>query len=264
MSTGADTPPASQGEPMAAEAQHLEVVAKSTKRRHSGIADVEEASNVSEDATDAATPKPSPNKRRRKDSGLVAADEAARQSTHEDVVEADKKRKPVSKAALEAAKQKEKEEKKLMLAAAKKLRQEERAALKAVRDAKKKVEEVERKKRKEQRAQKKAWKKAWEDYLEEHNVDGETVDWTEGEEPECITQTDAGKVYGLKPSELGCLRHHPKVNFKYGNTTKLFNEEEVRRLAFRKVAMLVGVKGGETAEEEDELISQGRKLWEER
>ncbi|KAJ4357315.1 uncharacterized protein N0V89_001890 [Didymosphaeria variabile] len=262
MSTKADTLPASQGEPITASASPVEALPKGTKRKRSRTADVSKSSNVSEGAPGPAPPKPSPNKRRRKDSPLAAADEAIHQSQPEDEIETQKKRKQAEKAALRASKAQEKASKKLLEAAEKKRKREERAALKAIREERKKAEEAEKKIKREQRAQKKTWKKDWEAFVEAHDVHGETVDWAEDEEKEGITQTDAGKVYGLKASELVCLKHHPRFNFKFGNTTKLFDEEEVRRMAWRKVAMLAGVQGGGTAEEEDALIAKGKKMWE--
>ena len=43
------------------------------------------------------------------------------------------------------------------------------------------------------------------------------------------------------------------------NTTKLFDENEVGPLAFRKYAMLAGLSGLT----EHEMLAQGKKLWEE-
>ena len=92
-------------------------------------------------------------------------------------------------------------------------------------------------------------------------VNGATINWPEDEEPETITQSDAGTLYSLKPNELTCLPHHPRINLKYGNTTKLFDEAEVKRLAFRKYAMLAGEASGKTAAEEDAMIVRGKQLW---
>jgi hypothetical protein len=57
---------------------------------------------------------------------------------------------------------------------------------------------------------------------------------------------------------LAVLPYFPKPNPKYGNTTKLFKESEVKSLAYRKHAVIAGV------EEDDEgaLLEKGRELFE--
>jgi flagellar biosynthesis GTPase FlhF len=266
MSSGNSSPPSSQDD-VTADAQHLKAPPKGTKRRRSGKADAEEGS----EADGVATPGASPNKRQKKTSTSAAEGAAAEEAKAlkeqqkkdaAEAAEAEKLRKQEEKAALKAAKEKEREEKKARDAAEKKRKQEERAALKAAKDKeraeKKKVEDEAKKKKQDEKDQKKRWKQEWESYCAAHDVNGATLDWPEGTEPESITQTDAGKLYCLKPNEMGCLRHHPKVNFKYGNTTKLFDEDEVRALAFRKYAMLAGVTGSEKV-----MVTKGEALWEE-
>ncbi|KAF2643254.1 hypothetical protein P280DRAFT_467312 [Massarina eburnea CBS 473.64] len=106
------------------------------------------------------------------------------------------------------------------------------------------------------KAEKKLWKQAWDDYWQQNDVLGEKF----SAEPEkSINQTDAGTIYRLTPRELGCLPHFPDYNRLYKNTRKLFDEEEVKRLAFRKYAMLVGITG----RDEEIMLSRGQELWEE-
>jgi hypothetical protein len=57
---------------------------------------------------------------------------------------------------------------------------------------------------------------------------------------------------------LVVLNFFPKPNPKYGNTTKLFNEDEVKELAYRKTAVLAGVEG-----KDEEVLEKGKKLFEE-
>jgi hypothetical protein len=110
---------------------------------------------------------------------------------------------------------------------------------------------------KSNKAAEKQSKKAWEDWLEAHDVEGELLD----EEPareESITQTDSLKKYGLKKEDLGSLKHFEKKNPLYNNTIKLFLEEEVKTLGFRKAGML----SGEAQDEDDEqIIKRGEKIW---
>jgi hypothetical protein len=104
------------------------------------------------------------------------------------------------------------------------------------------------------KAAKKQHKSAWEDWLKAHDVDGELLD----EEPsrdKSITQTDSLKKYGLKKEELGSLKHFEKRNPIHNNTMKLYLEEEVRVLGFRKAGMLDG------AEDEAEVLKRGEGIW---
>jgi hypothetical protein len=54
------------------------------------------------------------------------------------------------------------------------------------------------------------------------------------------------------------LNFFPKPNPKYGNTTKLFDEDEVKELAYRKTAVLAGVEG-----DDEVVLDKGKKLFEE-
>jgi hypothetical protein len=59
---------------------------------------------------------------------------------------------------------------------------------------------------------------------------------------------------------LVVLKYFPKPNPKYGNTTKLFDEEQVKDLCWRKTAILAGVEqigGNEVA-----LLEKGKTLFE--
>lgn len=80
---------------------------------------------------------------------------------------------------------------------------------------------------------------------------------TEPEREESITQTDSQKKYGLKPGELGSLLHFEKQNLIYGNTMKIFLEDDVKKLAFRKYGMLAGIT------DEPQILVRGKELWKE-
>ncbi|KAF2438798.1 hypothetical protein P171DRAFT_156680 [Karstenula rhodostoma CBS 690.94] len=242
-----------------ADVQHFEEPPKGTKRQRPGQG-VGEPSDASENATGVATPESSHNKRRRKDSASAAdaavekADRVDEKEKKKSEDEAKKLREQEEKAAVKAAKEKEKEEKKARDAAEK----ERKAAVKAAKDKerhqKKRAQDETKKKAQEEKAQKKRWAQQWKDYCTTHNVNGAIL----GETPlESITQTDACQLYSLKPNEMACLPHHPRINFKYKNPTKLFDEDEVRSLAFRRYAMLAGVEGPESV-----MFAQGKKLWE--
>ncbi|KAF1830420.1 hypothetical protein BDW02DRAFT_559068 [Decorospora gaudefroyi] len=111
----------------------------------------------------------------------------------------------------------------------------------------------------EARASKAAHKKAWADWLASHDVEGELLE-VEPEKEESITQTDALKKYGLKKEELSSLLHFEKKNPLYGGTMKLFLEDDVKELGFRKLGMLAD---GEADEEEEEVLKRGQRIWEE-
>ncbi|KAI4670323.1 uncharacterized protein J4E79_000604 [Alternaria viburni] len=78
----------------------------------------------------------------------------------------------------------------------------------------------------------------------------------EPDKEESITQTDALKKYGLKKEELTSLLRYEKKNPLYGGTMKLFLEENVRELGFRKMGMLEGVEGGD-----EEILRRGEEIW---
>jgi hypothetical protein len=108
----------------------------------------------------------------------------------------------------------------------------------------------------QEKAAKQQHKAAWETWLDVHNVDGKLLD----EEPsrdKSITQTDSLKKYGLKKEELGSLKHFEKRNPIHNNTMKLFLEEEVKILGFRKAGMLDG------ATPEAEVLKRGERIWKE-
>ncbi|KAF1964862.1 hypothetical protein BU23DRAFT_575358 [Bimuria novae-zelandiae CBS 107.79] len=144
------------------------------------------------------------------------------------------------------ASRKEKEEEKRKQNRKRKEREEIAAKNKAIREAKSR-----------ETADKKRWKREWDDYVKENDVHGATLD----EEPvPKITQTDAGQLYTLKPNELACLPHFPKPNYYDAtNITKVFDESDVEKLAFRKYAMLSGM----AREPEKVMLARGKDLWEE-
>ena len=106
----------------------------------------------------------------------------------------------------------------------------------------------------EEKTQRAQHKKTWEDWQQDNDAGGKLLD-SEPAREESITQTDSQKKYGLKPSELGSLLHFEKSNPLYGNTMKLFLDEDVKKLAFRKY----GTLAGET--KESEILDKGEKLW---
>ncbi|KAF1949892.1 hypothetical protein CC80DRAFT_249741 [Byssothecium circinans] len=193
---------------------------------------------------------PSLSKKAKQDPAVVKAKERVEKLEKEkkDAQEELKTReKEAKKAAAGIEKQKKQEAaaaKKKKDSAAKEKRQAEVAVRKAVKQAEDAV-----------KAEKKQWKQNWNDYWQAHDVAGETFD---AEPEDSITQTDAGTIYRLTPKELGCLRHFPDYIQLYKKTRKLFDQEEVKPLAFRKYAMCAGV-----SDRDEILLSRGQELWEE-
>ncbi|RMZ72184.1 hypothetical protein GMOD_00007190 [Pyrenophora seminiperda CCB06] len=109
----------------------------------------------------------------------------------------------------------------------------------------------------EAKVAKQAAKKKWEAWLDEHNMRGQLLA-LEPDKDEAITQTDSLKRYGLKPAELVSLLHFEKKNPLYGGTMKLFVEQDVRALCFRKLAMLAGVEA-----EHNLILDKGEEMWKE-
>ncbi|EAT92482.1 hypothetical protein HBH56_139420 [Parastagonospora nodorum] len=111
----------------------------------------------------------------------------------------------------------------------------------------------------QEKASKAAHKQAWDAWLKDNALpeDDRLLD----EEPDkeiSITQTDAGKKYGLKKEELSVVKHFEKRNPNplYKNDIKLFVESEVKELGWRKLGMLVGEEG-------EDAVKKGREMWEE-
>lgn len=109
----------------------------------------------------------------------------------------------------------------------------------------------------EAKAESAAHKKSWEAWVEKHDAGGVLLNDEPGKDVS-ITQTDAGKKYGVKKEDLVVLKHFEKKNPLYGNTMKVYVESEVRELGFRKA----GVLAGEEAEGEG-AVGKGEKIWEE-
>jgi hypothetical protein len=110
----------------------------------------------------------------------------------------------------------------------------------------------------QEKATKASHKQAWESWLKENALPED--DRLLGEEPDkeiSITQTDAGKKYGLK-EELSILKHFKKKNPNplYNNDMKIFLEDEVKVLGWRKLGMLDG-------HDEDDAVETGQKIWNE-
>lgn len=94
--------------------------------------------------------------------------------------------------------------------------------------------------------------------MEAHTVS--SPDSLKEEPEEAINQTDCKTKYSLVPGDLAVLPYFPKPNPKYGNTTKLFKESEVKTLAYRKAAVLGGVADGDEAA----MLEKGKKLLEDK
>jgi hypothetical protein len=108
---------------------------------------------------------------------------------------------------------------------------------------------------KKAKADKAAHKKAWQDWLSSHDNEGEMLE-EEPDKHESITQTDALKKYGVKKDELNSLLRFEKKNPLYPGMMKLFLEEDVRELAFRKIGVLEGAQG-----DDEEIVEKGKQLW---
>ncbi|KAF1947353.1 hypothetical protein EJ02DRAFT_449935 [Clathrospora elynae] len=106
------------------------------------------------------------------------------------------------------------------------------------------------------KAAKAASKKAWEAWLKENDAVGKLLE-EEPQKGESVTQTDALKKYGLKPAELASLLHFEKPNPLYKGVMKLFLEEEVKKLCYRKLGMLDGEKG-------EGVLERGEEIWNEK
>ncbi|KAH7406106.1 hypothetical protein DE146DRAFT_433895 [Phaeosphaeria sp. MPI-PUGE-AT-0046c] len=111
----------------------------------------------------------------------------------------------------------------------------------------------------DEKASKAAHKTEWDEWVTAHDQSGALLD-DEPAREESITQTDSLKKYGLKKEELGVLKHFEKRNPNplFKNTIKLFFEEEVKVLGFRKAGMMAGVEGTEA-----EILNKGEEIWRE-
>lgn len=111
----------------------------------------------------------------------------------------------------------------------------------------------------DEKASKAAHKKAWDEWVTAHDVGGKLLD-DEPAREESITQTDGLKKYGLKKEDLAVLKHFEKKNPNplFKNAIKLFFEEEVKVLGYRKAGMLAGVEG-----KNEEVLKQGEEIWRE-
>lgn len=105
------------------------------------------------------------------------------------------------------------------------------------------------------KAEKATNRKSWDSWLASHDAGGALLDEEPGKDVS-ITQTDAGKKYGLKKEDLGALKCFEKRNPVHNNTMKLYVESEVRELGFRKLGVLEGGEG-------DEAVEKGEEIWRE-
>ncbi|KAH7073409.1 hypothetical protein FB567DRAFT_199979 [Paraphoma chrysanthemicola] len=110
------------------------------------------------------------------------------------------------------------------------------------------------------KAAKASHKKTWEAWIEEHKLPDTDAALLAAEpaRDESITQTDAGKKYGLKKEELVVLKHFEKKNPLHGNTMKLYLEDEVKVLGYRKLGVLDSGDG-----KEKEVLERGEEIWKE-
>ena len=116
------------------------------------------------------------------------------------------------------------------------------------------AELADKSKKQEEKAANQKAKLRWEDWLKENDVSGELLD-AEPEREDCVTQTDALKLYNLKANELITLKHFEKPN-QYGGQTKLFPTADVKKVAFRKYGLLAGVT------DEQQILEKGEEVWE--
>lgn len=100
-------------------------------------------------------------------------------------------------------------------------------------------------------------KQKWTAYVDSHTIS--SPDNLNDEPEESINQTDSKTRYSLTPGDLAVLPYFPKPNPKYGNTTKLFKESEVKTLAYRKAAYLGGADEGD----DEVVLKKGKELFEE-
>ncbi|KAI4690857.1 uncharacterized protein J4E88_002330 [Alternaria novae-zelandiae] len=108
-------------------------------------------------------------------------------------------------------------------------------------------------------AKEKTPKQKWSAYISAHTL---AADSNLTEEPsDVINQTECKNKYSLTPQDLACLSFFPKKNPVYGKIMKLFEESEVKKLAYVKTAVLAGVE--DDGEDEGALVKEGRKIFEE-
>jgi len=102
-------------------------------------------------------------------------------------------------------------------------------------------------------------KQKWSAYISAHTL---AADSNLTEEPsDVINQTECKNKYSLTPQDLACLSFFPKKNPVYGKIMKLFEESEVKKLAYVKTAILAGVE--DDGKDEGALVKEGRKIFEE-
>ena len=102
-------------------------------------------------------------------------------------------------------------------------------------------------------------KQKWSAYISAHTL---AADSNLTEEPsDVINQTECKNKYSLTPQDLACLSFFPKKNPVYGKIMKLFEESEVKKLAYVKTAVLAGVE--DDGKDEGALVKEGRKIFEE-
>lgn len=107
----------------------------------------------------------------------------------------------------------------------------------------------------ESKASKAAHKQAWDTWVDAHSANDALLDDEPGKDVS-ITQTDAGKKYGLKKEDMVVLKHFEKRHPVHNNTMKLYLENEVKELGFRKLGVLEGENGAG-----DKAIEVGEGIW---
>lgn len=105
------------------------------------------------------------------------------------------------------------------------------------------------------------WRKDWKDWISApENMSTDRFERTYDED--LINVKESAKVYGIKGEELATLPHCPVQNphGKGFTPMKFFRKADVIRLAYRKEAILAG----EPQDDEEELLTQGQMLFEEK
>ncbi|KAI8938030.1 hypothetical protein NX059_005704 [Plenodomus lindquistii] len=103
------------------------------------------------------------------------------------------------------------------------------------------------------------YQSVWGAWVSSHSVEGALLD-AEPDKEVAITQSNVLKKYGLRKEELTSLKHFEKKNPLYGGVMRLYLEEELKVLVFRKLGILDGV----AVDKEGEVLRRGEELWKEK
>ncbi|KAF1913985.1 hypothetical protein BDU57DRAFT_431442, partial [Ampelomyces quisqualis] len=99
-------------------------------------------------------------------------------------------------------------------------------------------------------------KTTWAAFLTAHDVHGAQLS-NEPARQASITQTASMQKYALQKKDLAVLRHFAKKNPNpvFRNTLKLYVEDQVRVLGWRKLGVLDG------AEDDADAVARGERIW---